>query len=51
MEKDLESLDVLLDKLDGEIRIVMEAAGIYQLPVLIFFMKKKISRPLSIRIQ
>ena len=34
--KDLETLDSLLKKLDGEIRIVMEATGIYHLPVLTF---------------
>lgn len=37
IEKELESLDTLLSRLDGEIRIVMEATGIYHLPILIFF--------------
>ena len=36
MEKDLESRGDLLNKLDGEIRIVMEATGIYHLLVLTF---------------
>ena len=31
VDKDLETLDSLLKKLDGEIRIVMEATGIYHL--------------------
>ena len=31
-EKDLEELANLLQKLDGEIKIVMEATGIYHLP-------------------
>ena len=35
VEKDLEAFQNLLQKLDGEIRIVMEATGIYHLPVLI----------------
>ncbi len=34
VEKDLNELDAVLKKLDGEIRIVMEATGIYHLPVL-----------------
>lgn len=34
MEKELDALDVLLNKLDGEIRIVMEATGIAHLHVL-----------------
>lgn len=40
VEKDLETLDNLLDKLDGEIRIVMEATGIYHLPILTFLHDK-----------
>lgn len=40
MEKDLECLDDLLNKLDGEIRIVMEATGIYHLPILTFLEEK-----------
>ena len=37
MEKEL---DALLNKLDGEIRIVMEATGIYHLPILTFLCEK-----------
>lgn len=40
MKKELDALDALLNKLDGEIRIVMEATGIYHLPVLTFFHEK-----------
>lgn len=40
IEKDLETLDNLLNKLDGEIRIVMEATGIYHLPILTFLHEK-----------
>lgn len=40
VDKDLETLDSLLKKLDGEIRIVMEATGIYHLPVLTFLEEK-----------
>ncbi|WP_285828500.1 IS110 family transposase [Bacteroides acidifaciens] len=40
VEKDLEVFHSLLEKLDGEIRIVMEATGIYHLPVLTFFHEK-----------
>ena len=40
MEKELDALDNLLNKLDGEIRIVMEATGIYHLPILTFFHEK-----------
>ena len=40
VEKELEGLDSLLKKLDGEIRIVMEATGIYHLPVLTFLEEK-----------
>ena len=32
VEKDLEDVHSFLKKLDGEIRIVMEATGIYHLP-------------------
>ena len=39
-KEDLELLDELLKKLDGEVRIVMEATGIYNLPVLTFLMEK-----------
>ena len=39
-EKELNALDDLLNKLDGEIRIVMEATGIYHLPILTFFHEK-----------
>ena len=37
IKKELDVLDALLNKLDGEIRIVMEATGIYHLPLLTFF--------------
>ena len=40
VEKDMEDLDNLLSKLDGEIRIVMEATGIYHLPVVTFLHDK-----------
>ena len=40
VEKDLEDVHSLLKKLDGEIRIVMEATGIYHLPVLSFLHDK-----------
>lgn len=39
-EREMESLAELLGKLDGEIRLVMEATGIYHLPVLSFFQEK-----------
>ena len=51
VEKDLEAFHNLLQKLDGEIRIVMEATGIYHLPILIFFIIRDISYLLSIRLQ
>lgn len=40
VEKDLENFHNLLQKLDGEIRIVMDATGIYHLPVLSFLHDK-----------
>ena len=40
VEKDLDDFDGLLKKLDGEIRVVMEATGIYHLPVLTFLEEK-----------
>ena len=40
VEKELEGLDNLLQKLDGEIRVVMEATGIYHLPILSFLQEK-----------
>lgn len=40
VEQDLKSLDELLQRLEGEIRIVMEATGIYHLPILTFFQEK-----------
>lgn len=40
VEKELESLAELLQRLDGEIRIVMESTGIYHLPILTFFQEK-----------
>ena len=39
-KKSLESLDSLLQRLDGEVKIVMEATGIYNLPVLTFLDEK-----------
>ena len=39
-KKSLESLDELLRRLDGEVKIVMEATGIYNLPVLTFLDEK-----------
>ena len=39
-EKDMEAFAGLLSKLDGEIRVVMEATGIYHLPVLTFLHDK-----------
>ena len=40
IEEDLKSLDNLLSRLDGEIRIVMEATGVYHLPILTFLQDK-----------
>lgn len=40
VEKELEDLAGLLNKLDGEIRVVMEATGVYHLPILIFLQEK-----------
>ena len=40
VEKDLEAFHGLLQRLDGEIRIVMEATGIYHLPILTFLHDK-----------
>lgn len=40
VEQELKSLDELFQGLDGEIRIVMEATGIYHLPVLTFFQER-----------
>lgn len=40
IEEELKSLDNLLSRLDGEIRIVMEATGVYHLPILTFFQDK-----------
>lgn len=40
MEKELELLAELFQWLDGKIRIVMEATGIYHLPILTFFQGK-----------
>ena len=39
-KKSLESLDELLQRLDGEVKIVMEATGVYNLPVLTFLDEK-----------
>jgi len=40
IEEELKSLDNLLSRQDGEIRIVMEATGVYHLPILTFFHEK-----------
>lgn len=40
VEKELCALADLINKLEGEIRIVMEATGIYHLPVLTFLQEK-----------
>lgn len=40
VEKKLEDLAGLLNKLDGEIRVVMEATGVYHLPILTFLQEK-----------
>lgn len=39
-EQELEAIDSFLQKLDGEKKIVMEATGIYHLPILTFFHDK-----------
>lgn len=39
-ESDLEEMDSLLKKVDGEIRVVMEATGIYHLPILTFLRER-----------
>lgn len=40
-DKELNSLHDLLSKIDGEIRIVMEATGIYHLPILSYLQNKE----------
>ena len=40
-DNELNSLHDLLSKIDGEIRIVMEATGIYHLPILSYLQDKK----------
>jgi hypothetical protein len=40
VKKSLELLDELLKKLDGEVKVVMEATGIYNLPILTFLVEK-----------
>ena len=40
VEAELASLDSMLSKLDGEIKIVMEATGVYHLPILTYFHEK-----------
>lgn len=40
LETELDSLDSFLRRLDGEIRIVMEATGVYHLPILTYFHEK-----------
>lgn len=40
VEGELEALADLLSKLDGEVRVVMEATGVYHLPILTFLQEK-----------
>ncbi len=40
VEKALESLTEMLWRLDGDVRVIMEATGIYHLPVLTFLKEK-----------
>lgn len=40
LEAELDTLDNLLSRLDGEIRIVMEATGVYHLPILTYLYEK-----------
>ena len=56
LEEDLGALGALLHRLDGEIKIVMEATGIYHLPILTFlhsvvnpYAMKKYAKDHSIR--
>lgn len=42
VEKELESLTQMILRLDGEVKVVMEATGIYHLPVLSYLHEKKI---------
>lgn len=42
VEKELESLTQMILRLDGEVKVVMEATGIYHLPVLSYLQEKKI---------
>lgn len=39
-ESELSELEKMLRKLDGEVRLVMEATGIYHLPLLTFFLER-----------
>ena len=41
-KEDLELLDALLKKLYGEVKVVMEATGIYNLPILTFLVEKRL---------
>ena len=41
VDNELNSLHDLLSKLDGEIRIVMEATGVYHLPILTYLLDKE----------
>lgn len=40
-EEEMGKLHAMLDKLEGEIRIVMEATGVYHLPVLMFLQERR----------
>lgn len=39
-ESELSELEKMLRKLDGEVRLVMEATGVYHLPLLTFFLER-----------
>ena len=39
-ESELSELEKILRKLDGEVRLVMEATGVYHLPLLTFFLER-----------
>lgn len=39
-ENELSELEKMLRKLDGEVRLVMEATGVYHLPLLTFFLER-----------
>lgn len=47
----LSTLVTMLKKLDGEIRIVMEATGVYHLPILLYLKEHDFSFLLSIHMR